>query len=61
VARAIASAPAWAVMGTVRAVWLAHELGRRNAMAQVSSLVSVGTRYENIAGGHEAFLGERIE
>ena len=54
VARAIASAPTYAIQGTVRAVWLAHELSRRDAMAQVSNFVSLGTQYENIAerAGH---------
>ncbi len=39
VARAIASAPACAVQGTLRAVWMAHESARREALAQMSSLV----------------------
>jgi enoyl-CoA hydratase/carnithine racemase len=61
VARAIASAPISAIMGTVRAIWLAHEVGRRNAIAQVSSLVSLGTRFEDIEGGQQTFQGARIE
>jgi enoyl-CoA hydratase/carnithine racemase len=61
VARAIASAPVSAIMGTVRAVWMAHELSRRDAIAQVSSLVSLGTQFENIAGGQQTFQGTRIE
>jgi hypothetical protein len=61
VARAIASAPVYAVQGTVRAVWLAHELSRRDAMAQVSNFVSLGTQYENIESGQATFQGERIE
>jgi enoyl-CoA hydratase/carnithine racemase len=61
VARAIASAPTSAIMGTVRAIWLAHELSRRDAIAQVSSLVSLGTQFENIAGGQQTFQGTRIE
>jgi enoyl-CoA hydratase/carnithine racemase len=59
VARAIASAPVYAIQGTVRAVWMAHELSRREAIAQVSSFVSLGTRYENIAGGQETFQTTR--
>ncbi len=55
VARAIASAPVYAVQGTVRAVWMAHELSRREAIAQVSSFVSLGTQFDNIAGGQETF------
>ncbi len=61
VARAIASAPASAIQGTVRAAWMAHELARREALAQVSSFVSLGTQYENIAEGQATFQGERIE
>jgi enoyl-CoA hydratase/carnithine racemase len=61
VARAIASAPVSAIQGTVRAVWMAHELSRREAMAQVSSFVSLGTQYENIESGQATFQGERIE
>jgi enoyl-CoA hydratase/carnithine racemase len=57
VADAIASAPVLAVQGTLRAVWMAHELSRREALAQVSTFVSLGTRYENIAGGQETFQG----
>ena len=55
VARAIASAPVYAIQGTVRAVWMAHELSRREALAQVSSFVSLGTQFENIADGQETF------
>ena len=55
VARAIASAPVYAIQGTVRAVWMAHELSRRDAIAQVSSFVSLGTQFDNIAGGQETF------
>jgi enoyl-CoA hydratase/carnithine racemase len=61
VARAIASAPVYAIQGTVRAVWMAHELSRREAMAQVSSFVSLGTQFDNIAGGQETFQEYRPE
>jgi len=61
VARAIASAPAPAIQGTVRAAWMAHELSRRDALAQVSSFITLGTQYENIAEGQAAFQGNRIE
>ncbi len=61
VARAIASAPTNAIQGTVRAIWLAHELNRRDALAQVSSFIALGTKFENIAEGQETFKGERIE
>jgi enoyl-CoA hydratase/carnithine racemase len=61
VAKAIASAPVYAIQGTVRAVWMAHELSRREAIAQVSSFVSLGTQFENIAGGQETFQDYRPE
>jgi enoyl-CoA hydratase/carnithine racemase len=61
VADSIAASPPLAVQGTVRAVWMAHEATRQNALAQVSTLVSLGTRFENIARGQEAFQGARIE
>lgn len=60
-ARAIASAPPMAVQGTLRAVWLAHENLRREALAQVSALVSLGTQYENIESGQESFQAPRPE
>ncbi len=61
VARAIASAPVYAIQGTVRSVWMAHELSRRDARAQVSSFVSLGTQFENIAEGQETFQAPRPE
>jgi enoyl-CoA hydratase/carnithine racemase len=61
VARAIAAAPARAVEGTLRAIWMAHEIGRRQALSQVSSLVALGTEFENISGGQQNFRGSRPE
>ncbi len=61
VARAIASAPVMAVQGTLRAVWMAHEVARREALAQMSSLVLLGTDYDEIENGQQSFQGERIE
>jgi enoyl-CoA hydratase/carnithine racemase len=61
VARAIASAPVYAIQGTVRAVWMAHELSRRDARAQVSSFVSLGTQFQNIAEGQETFQAAHPE
>jgi enoyl-CoA hydratase/carnithine racemase len=61
IARAIASAPVLAVEGTLRAVWMAHELSRREALSQVSTLVSLGTTYENIESGQRAFKSARPE
>jgi enoyl-CoA hydratase/carnithine racemase len=61
VADAIASAPTLAIQGTVRAIWMAHEMSRQTALAQVSSLVSLGTERENIESGQRAFKGARPE
>jgi len=61
VAGAIASAPVLAIQGTLRAVWMAHESARRTALEQVSTYVSLGTEYDNIEGGQQAFQGQRIE
>ena len=61
VASAIASAPVHAVQGTLRAIWMAHDLSRREAMAHVSSYVSLGTQFEDIESGQARFRDERIE
>ncbi len=61
VATAIASAPVLAIQGTLRAVWMAHENLRRNALAQVSTLVSLGTERENFEEGQRTFQGARPE
>ena len=59
VAEAIASAPPLAIQGTLRAAWMAHEHFRRDAIAQISMIVSLGTKYENIEAGQESFHGRR--
>jgi enoyl-CoA hydratase/carnithine racemase len=61
VARAIASAPVMAIQGTLRAIWMTHEVGRREALAQVSTYVALGTRFEDIAEGQETFESVRPE
>jgi hypothetical protein len=61
VAEGIASAPVLAIQGTLRAVWLANEVSRRAALAQVSTLVSLGTQFENIEQGHEQFKTAKRE
>jgi enoyl-CoA hydratase/carnithine racemase len=58
-ATAIAEGPVLAIQGTVRAVWMAHEFGRRDALAQVSSFVTLGTARDNIASGQETFQTKR--
>jgi enoyl-CoA hydratase/carnithine racemase len=59
VARAIASAPVMAIQGTLRAIWMTHEVTRREALAQVSTYVALGTLFDNIAEGQETFPGIR--
>ena len=61
VASAIASAPTLAIQGTVRAIWMAHETSRKQALAEVSTLVSLGTERANIESGQQAFKGSRPE
>jgi enoyl-CoA hydratase/carnithine racemase len=61
VASRIASAPVLAIQGTVRAIWMAMEVGRREALAQVSTIVSLGTERENFAEGQKAFKSGRVE
>jgi enoyl-CoA hydratase/carnithine racemase len=61
VANAIASAPVLAIQGTVRAVWMAHDLARQEALSQVSTIVSLGTTYDNIAEGQQAFRSSRTD
>ena len=55
VATRIAMSPPLAVQGTVRAIWMAHENTRRQALDMVSNYVSLGTTYENIKAGQEMF------
>jgi enoyl-CoA hydratase/carnithine racemase len=61
VADAIAAAPVLAIQGTLRAIWMAHETTRPQALAQVSSLVSLGTERDNIESGQQTFKGSRPE
>jgi enoyl-CoA hydratase/carnithine racemase len=51
VARAIASAPVMAIQGTLRAIWMTHEVSRREALSQVSTFVALGTLFDDVAGG----------
>ena len=59
VARAVASAPVMAIQGTLRAIWMTHEVTRREALSQVSTYVALGTLFDNIAEGQETFQGIR--
>jgi enoyl-CoA hydratase/carnithine racemase len=51
----IAMSPPLAVQGTLKAAWLTHEQGRRDALAQMSSIVLLGTEYDNIEAGQKSF------
>ena len=55
----IAMSPPLAIQGTLKAAWLAHELTRREAIAQMSSVVLLGTEYENIEAGQKSFHANR--
>jgi enoyl-CoA hydratase/carnithine racemase len=62
VATRIAMSPPLAVQGTLRAIWMAHENTRRQALDMVSNYVSLGTTYDNIKAGQQMFKDtERIE
>jgi enoyl-CoA hydratase/carnithine racemase len=61
-ATAIASQPALAIQGTVRAIWAARELGQRQALRLGYSYVAMGTDQESIAEGQKLFeSGKRID
>lgn len=61
-AAAIASQPALAVEGTVRAIWAAREHGARQALRLGYAYVAMGTSAESIAEGQRRFeSGERVE
>jgi enoyl-CoA hydratase/carnithine racemase len=61
-ARAIASAPALAVEGTVRSIWAGRELSRQQALGLGWAFIGLGTSRESIAEGQAAFAaGKRIE
>ena len=61
-ATAIASAPPTAIQGTVRSIWAARELSRRNALDVGKILIRVGSDPESLLEGQRAFSsGERIQ
>ncbi len=61
-AEAIASAPALAVEGTVRAIWGAREHGQRDALRLGYAYVAMGTSQDSIAEGQKFFeSGARID
>jgi enoyl-CoA hydratase/carnithine racemase len=55
----IAMSPPLAVQGTLKAAWMTHEQGRRDAIAQMSSIVLLGTEYDNIEAGQKSFHENR--
>ncbi len=62
VATVIASQPALAIEGTVRAIWAARELGHRRALELGYAFVGLGTDQDSIAEGQKAFeSGKRID
>ena len=61
-ADAIASAPALATAGAVRALWMALELSRKQALDMGFSLIRIGSDPASISEGQEKFAGgQRIE
>jgi enoyl-CoA hydratase/carnithine racemase len=61
-ANAIASQPALAIEGTVRAIWAARELGQRQALRLGYAYVGLGTDQDSIAQGQKSFeSGARID
>ncbi|MCB0997222.1 MAG: enoyl-CoA hydratase/isomerase family protein [Acidimicrobiales bacterium] len=62
IAECIASQPAAAVEGSLRAIWAAKELSRRQALEMAPHLYALGTVPEAIEEGQQAFAsGQRIE
>ncbi len=57
VAIQIASAPAVAVQGTVRSLWLARELGRSQALDLAKIYIGLGSDQDAIAEGQHRFEG----
>jgi enoyl-CoA hydratase/carnithine racemase len=61
-AEAIASAPALAIEGTVRALWGAREHGARQALRLGYAYVAMGTNDDSLAEGQRSFeSGRRID
>jgi enoyl-CoA hydratase/carnithine racemase len=62
VATRIASAPRAVIEATLQAVWTGHEQSRRQALALAHTFIAMGTSYDQIAEGQEAFTGgQRVE
>ena len=62
IAEAIASQPALAVQGTLRALWLGVEFQRSEALSQASLLTAIGTDKASLAEGQARFASkQRLE
>jgi enoyl-CoA hydratase/carnithine racemase len=62
VATAVASAPAAAVQATLRTIWAARELSRKQALDLGNAFLNLGLSQELLAQGQETFgSGRRIE
>ena len=57
-AKAIASAPALAIQGTLRAIWAAKEMTRSQALSLGYAFVGLGTNRESIQEGQRAFASK---
>ena len=58
----IASQPALAIQGTVRAIWAAREFGSRHAARLGYAFVGLGTSEDSLAEGQKLFeSGKRVE
>jgi enoyl-CoA hydratase/carnithine racemase len=61
-ANAIAASPPTAVQGTVRALWTARDLGRKDALDMGKVLIKVGSDPESLFAGQQSFAsGQRIK
>ena len=62
VARTIAESPSLVTQGTLRSLWMARELSRRQALDQAYLMTAVGTDKQSLAAGQERFSsGTRLE
>ncbi len=62
VAGRIASAVPAVIEATLQAVWTGHEQSRRQALALAHTFIAMGTTYDSIAAGQQAFNdGQRVE
>jgi enoyl-CoA hydratase/carnithine racemase len=61
-AASIAAAPSLAVQATLKAVWTAFDLGRRQALELGYSFIAMGMTPQSLAEGQQRFAsGERVE